>query len=52
MPDEITFKGKMYKTPSLSRLKAWAFDGVSETPDGRFVEPDHPESWLVILKFI
>jgi hypothetical protein len=27
-------------------------DSCCETPDGRTVEPDHPESWLSILNLI
>lgn len=51
-PDRITWKGTVYETPSIEELQHWAFDSVCETPDGEIVEPDHPDSWLVILGFI
>ena len=30
----------------------WTLDGMAETPDGRTVEPDDPDSWLVLCGLI
>ena len=51
-PKSITYKGEVYDTPSLDELEEWVFDSVCETPDGRTVEPDHPDSWLCLLGLI
>ena len=45
----ITWRGKQYRVPSVRTLERWSYDGVAKTPDGRRVEPDAPDSWLVIL---
>jgi len=49
---KIRWRGKFWTAPSEAELNAWTFDSVCETPDGRTVEPDHPESWLRILKLV
>ena len=47
---ELRWRGKWWPVPTLGEVEAWAlFDGTAETPDGRTVEPDHPESWTVLL---
>lgn len=38
--------------PSIATLERYMNDGVCKTPDGRRVEPDHPESWLRLLGMI
>ena len=42
---------KWFKTPSMASLERMS-DGISKTPWGDKVEPDHPESWLRILSLI
>jgi hypothetical protein len=37
--------------PTQEELEEMA-DGIAETPEGDYVEPDHPRSWLVLLGFI
>jgi len=46
------WKGKQYKVPSLKTMEKWMYDGIAKTPDGKKVEPDHPDSWLSILGYI
>lgn len=48
----IIWRGKKYEVPSLEELQEWMDDGGCETPDGEWVEPDAPESWLRILGMI
>ena len=48
----IFWRGKFWPAPTDSELEFWAFDSVCETPDGRTVEPDSPESWLRILRIL
>ena len=38
--------------PGLATLQRYMDNGVAKTPDGRRVEPDHPESWLSLLGMI
>ena len=51
-PGKFLFKGKYYSVPSLKTLEKWSYDGIAKTPDGKRVEPDHPDSWLVLLGFM
>ena len=51
-PQNIVFMGERYATPSMDELTEWVYDSMCETPDGRTVEPDHPESWLSLLNLI
>jgi hypothetical protein len=51
-PATITWNGKVYDVPELELLEEWVNDSICETPDGECVEPDHPDSWLVLLKLI
>ncbi|WP_038214787.1 hypothetical protein [Xenophilus azovorans] len=51
-PATITWRGRVYDTPDFDQLEDWTFDSVCETPDGDTVEPDHPDSWLVLLGLI
>jgi hypothetical protein len=48
----IQWRGKFWPAPTDAELEFWTFDSVAETPDGRTVEPDHPESWLRILQLV
>ena len=34
------------------QLLRWTLDGMAETPDGRTVEPDDRDSWLVLLDLV
>jgi hypothetical protein len=36
----------------MDQLEAWVLDSVCETPEGDIVEPDHPDSWLSLLRLI
>lgn len=49
---KVTWKGREYDPPSLGELREWQSDSVCETPDGEQVEPDHPDSWLILLGMI
>jgi hypothetical protein len=48
----IMWRGQWRHLPTDTELELWVMDSVCETPDGRIVEPDHPESWLSILNLI
>lgn len=48
----IQWRGKFWPAPADAELDWWTFDSCAETPDGRTVEPDHPESWLRILRLV
>lgn len=48
----IRWRGQFWIAPTDGQLNRWTLDSVCETPDGRTVEPDHPESWLAILRLI
>ena len=52
LPQAITFKGETYAVPSMEQIEEWVFDSVCETPEGDCVEPDHPDSWLSLLRLI
>lgn len=49
---KIQWRGKFWTAPSEAELDYWTFDSVCETPDGRTVEPDAPDSWLRILGLV
>jgi hypothetical protein len=48
----IRWRGKWWPAPTDAELQAWTLDSVCETPDGRTVEPDAPDSWLRILGLV
>jgi hypothetical protein len=48
----IFWRGKFWPAPTDAELEFWTLDSVCETPDGRTVEPDAPESWLRILRIL
>lgn len=49
LPSHKYWNGDWHETPSLGDLEEWLYDGVSETPYGDQVEPDHPHSWITIV---
>lgn len=49
---QVLWRRRWWPVPSDHVVEDMIFDSVAETPDGRTVEPDHPESWLSILKVI
>jgi hypothetical protein len=49
---EIDGKLTWVPVPSMDALMEWSFDGVCPTPDGRDVEPDHPDAWLRLLGLV
>ena len=48
----IRWRGKWWSAPTDAELQVWTLDSVCETPDGRTVEPDAPDSWLCILGLV
>jgi hypothetical protein len=49
--DEEDLEG-WYDIPSNEDIEEWSFDSICCTPAGDEVEPDHPDSWLSILRLI
>lgn len=49
---KVRWRGEVYDLPTLEELEQWSDEGGCETPDGDWVEPDHPHSWLRLLGFI
>jgi hypothetical protein len=52
LPTTLTWHGQDYPVPEMDQLEAWVLDSVCETPEGDIVEPDHPDSWLSLLRLI
>lgn len=52
LPQTIVWHGKVYDVPTIEQLEEWMLDSGCETPDGDWVEPDAPESWLRVLGMI
>lgn len=48
----IRWRGQWWDAPTDAELDAWTLDSVCESPDGRMVEPDAPDSWLRILGLV
>jgi hypothetical protein len=48
----MLWRGQWWPLPTDTELELWVLDSVCETPDGRTVEADHPESWLSLLNLI
>ena len=48
----LFFADAWHVIPSHEELMRWTLDGMAETPDGRTVEPDDPDSWLVLCDLI
>ena len=49
---KLFFKGEWYVVPTEQQFKEWTFDSVCESPDGRIVEPDAPDSWLSLMALV
>jgi hypothetical protein len=48
----MEWRGAWWPLPAMAELQAWTLDSVCETPDGRTVEPDAPDSWLRLLALV
>ena len=48
----LFFADAWHVIPSHDELMRWTLDGMAETPDGRTVEPDDRDSWLVLLDLV
>ena len=48
----LWFGDAWHPVPSHADAMRWTLDGMAETPDGRTVEPDDPDSWLVLCDLI
>lgn len=48
----IRWRGEWRDAPTDQDLNRWTMDSVCESPDGRTVEPDAPDSWLRILGLV
>lgn len=46
---EMAWRGQWWQVPTFGEVEAWALDSISETPDGRTVEPDAPDAWTRLL---
>lgn len=49
---KLRFRRKWHPVPSMEDVQFWTFDSCCETPDGRTVEPDAPDSWLSLLGLV
>jgi hypothetical protein len=49
---KLRFNRKWHLVPTMDEIQAWTLDSVCETPDGRMLEPDHPDSWLSLLGLV
>ena len=48
----LFFGRSWHVIPSHEQLLRWTLDGMADTPDGRTVEPDDSDSWLVLLDLV
>ena len=48
----LRFGDAWHLVPSHADAMRWTLDGMAETPDGRTVEPDDPDSWLILCGLI
>ena len=48
----LWFADAWHPVPSHADAMRWTLDGMAETPVGRTVEPDDPDSWLVLCDLI
>ena len=48
----LWFAGAWHVIPSHADAMRWTLDGMAETPDGREVEPDDPDSWLILCGLV
>ena len=49
---EVSWRGQWWPVPTNGEIETMIFDALAESPDGRTVEPDHPESWPSILGIV
>jgi hypothetical protein len=49
---KLRFNRKWHVVPTMEDVQMWTLDSACETPDGRMVEPDAPDSWLSLLKLV
>lgn len=49
---KLRFNRKWHPVPTMDDVQRWTLDSVCETPDGRMVEPDAPDSWLSLLGLV
>ena len=49
---KLRFRRKWWPVPTMDDVQRWTLDSVCETPDGRMVEPDAPDSWLSLLGLV
>lgn len=49
---QMQWRGQWWECPADAELETWSIDSCCDTPDGRTVEPDHPEAWLVLLGLV
>ena len=48
----LFFGNAWHVIPSHADAMRWTLDGMAETPDGREVEPDDPDSWLILCDLV
>ena len=48
----LFFGNEWHVIPSHADALRWTLDGMAETPDGRAVEPDDPDSWLILCDLV
>lgn len=48
----VRWRRQWWPAPTDNELQAWTLDSCCETPDGRTVEPDAPDSWLSLLRLV
>lgn len=48
----LWFGDAWHVIPSHADAMRWTLDGMAETPDGREVEPDDPDSWLILCDLV
>ena len=49
---KLRWHRKWWHVPTLEDVQHWTLDSVCPTPAGDIVEPDHPDSWLVLLGLV
>lgn len=49
---KLRFRRKWHTIPAMDQIQRWTLDSVCETPDGRTVEHDAPDSWLHLLGLV
>ena len=49
---KLHWNGQWLPIPSILEFQCWTMDSICETPDGRMVEPDAPDSWLSLVGLV